>query len=66
MSLKVRDLLQIVPDIDEPEFIARDFMLVRQSDMGVSYIPELPGAGGAAGEARGCRAGWSGSCSLSA
>ena len=49
MSLKVADLLQIVPDIDG-QIYARDFMLVRQSDMIVSYIPELPGAGGAAGK----------------
>ena len=45
MSLKVADLLQIVPDIDG-QIYARDFMLVRQSDMIVSYIPELPGPAG--------------------
>jgi adenylate kinase len=49
MSLKVADLLQIVPDIDG-QIYARDFMLVRQSDMIVSYIPELPGAAGQAGK----------------
>jgi adenylate kinase len=49
MSLKVADLLQIVPDIDG-QIYARDFMLVRQSDMIVSYIPELPGSNGAAGK----------------
>ncbi|MCL2649386.1 MAG: ATP-binding protein [Phycisphaerales bacterium] len=45
MSLKTADILQIVPDIDG-QIYARDFMLVRQSDMIVSYIPELPGPGG--------------------
>jgi len=42
LSLKVSDILQIVPDIDG-QIYARDFMLVRQSDMIVSYIPALPG-----------------------
>ncbi|MGN6370040.1 MAG: AAA family ATPase [Phycisphaerae bacterium] len=49
MSLKVADLLQIVPDIDG-QIYARDFMLVRQSDMIVSYIPELPGSDGKPGK----------------
>ncbi|HUO10770.1 MAG TPA: AAA family ATPase [Phycisphaerae bacterium] len=49
MSLKVADLLQIVPDIDG-QIYARDFMLVRQSDMIVSYIPELPGTPGHPGK----------------
>ena len=49
MSLKVADLLQIVPDIDG-QIYARDFMLVRQSDMIVSYIPELPGPAGTMGK----------------
>ncbi len=49
MSLKVADLLQIVPDIDG-QIYARDFMLVRQSDMIVSYIPELPGPAGTIGK----------------
>ncbi len=42
LPLKVQDILQIVPDIDG-QIYARDFTLVRQSDMIVSYIPELPG-----------------------
>lgn len=42
LQLKVQDILQIVPDIDG-QIYARDFTLVRQSDMIVSYIPELPG-----------------------
>ncbi len=49
IQLKVADLLQIVPDIDG-QIYARDFMLVRQSDMIVSYIPELPGTEGKAGK----------------
>jgi adenylate kinase len=49
LSLKVADLLQIVPDIDG-QIYARDFMLVRQSDMIVSYIPELPGINGRPGK----------------
>jgi adenylate kinase len=42
--LKVADVLAILPDIDG-QIYSRDFLLVRQSDMVVSYIPELPGAG---------------------
>jgi adenylate kinase len=49
MSLKTNDILQIVPDIDG-QIYARDFMLVRQSDMIVSYIPELPGGEGKPGK----------------
>ncbi|HVX83333.1 MAG TPA: AAA family ATPase [Phycisphaerae bacterium] len=49
LQLKVADLLQIVPDIDG-QIYARDFMLVRQSDMIVSYIPELPGPDGKPGK----------------
>jgi hypothetical protein len=49
LVLKVSDLLQIVPDIDG-QIYARDFMLVRQSDMIVSYIPELPSATGGPGK----------------
>jgi adenylate kinase len=49
LHLKVADLLQIVPDIDG-QIYARDFMLVRQSDMTVSYIPELPGSDGKPGK----------------
>jgi hypothetical protein len=49
LQLKVADLLQIVPDIDG-QIYARDFMLVRQSDMIVSYIPELPSATGGPGK----------------
>jgi len=49
IHLKTADLLQIVPDIDG-QIYARDFMLVRQSDMTVSYIPELPGTDGKPGK----------------
>jgi hypothetical protein len=49
IHLKTADLLQIVPDIDG-QIYARDFMLVRQSDMTVSYIPELPGVEGKPGK----------------
>lgn len=45
MQFKVRELLDIVGDIDG-QIYARDFLLVRQSDMIVSYIPELPTPGG--------------------
>lgn len=41
VPLKVADILQIVPDIDG-QIYARDFILVRQSDITCSYIPELP------------------------
>jgi adenylate kinase len=42
LHIKVSDILQIVPDIDG-QIYSRDFILVRQSDMTVSFIPELPG-----------------------
>jgi hypothetical protein len=42
LSLKLSDLLTILPDIDG-QIYARDFMLVRQADMIISYIPEMPG-----------------------
>jgi hypothetical protein len=42
LTLKLQDLLAILPDIDG-QIYARDFMLVRQADMIISYIPELPG-----------------------
>jgi hypothetical protein len=45
VALKVADILSILPDIDG-QIYARDFLLVRQSDMIVSYIPELPMPGG--------------------
>jgi len=41
MSIKVQDILSILPDIDG-QIYARDFLLVRQSDLVISYIPELP------------------------
>ena len=41
LSLKVADILSILPDIDG-QIYARDFLLVRQSDLVISYIPELP------------------------
>jgi adenylate kinase len=41
MQIKVEEILNIVGDIDG-QIYARDFMLVRQADMIVSYIPELP------------------------
>jgi len=40
-KLAVREVLDIAGDIDG-QIYARDFILVRQSDMIVSYIPELP------------------------
>ena len=39
--LSIPDLLAILPDIDG-QIYARDFLLVRQSDMVIAYIPELP------------------------
>jgi len=41
IHIKTAEILQIVGDIDG-QIYARDFTLVRQSDMIVSYIPELP------------------------
>jgi adenylate kinase len=46
--LKIADILSILPDIDG-QIYSRDFLLVRQSDMVVSYIPELPGREGGGG-----------------
>lgn len=42
LTMKLADLLAILPDIDG-QIYARDFMLVRQAEMIISYIPELPG-----------------------
>ncbi len=41
--LNISDILAILPDIDG-QIYARDFLLVRQSDIVVSYIPEIPGS----------------------
>jgi len=41
VSLKVSDITQVAGDIDG-QIYARDFKLIDQSDMIVSYIPELP------------------------
>jgi adenylate kinase len=41
----VREVLDIAGDIDGQIYM-RDFKLIDQSDMIVSLIPELPGAGG--------------------
>jgi hypothetical protein len=46
LRLKVADILTILPDVDG-QIYSRDFLLVRQSDMVVSYIPELPPTAGA-------------------
>ena len=40
-QLKIPDILAILPDIDG-QIYSRDFLLVRQSDMVISYIPEIP------------------------
>jgi adenylate kinase len=42
IQLPVSEVLSIGPDIDG-QIYARDFLMVRQSDMIVSYIPELAG-----------------------
>ena len=42
IKVKVREVLDIAGDIDGQIYM-RDFRLVDQSDMIVSYIPELPG-----------------------
>lgn len=42
MRVKVREVLDIAGDIDGQIYM-RDFKLIDQSDMIVSYIPELPG-----------------------
>ncbi|HVT80381.1 MAG TPA: AAA family ATPase [Phycisphaerae bacterium] len=49
LPLKVADVLSILPDIDG-QIYARDFLLVRQSDMIVSYIPEIPSPTGGPGK----------------
>ncbi len=41
-ALQVADITRVAHDIDG-QIYARDFMLIDQSDMIVSYIPELPG-----------------------
>ena len=41
LSLKTQDVLSIGGDING-QIYARDFMMVRQSDLIISYIPELP------------------------
>jgi len=46
LRLKISDILAILPDIDG-QIYSRDFLLVRQSDMVVSYIPEIPAPSGA-------------------
>jgi hypothetical protein len=42
--VRVREVLDIAGDIDGQIYM-RDFKLIDQSDMIVSYIPELPGGG---------------------
>ncbi len=49
MHIKVREILDIAGDIDG-QIYARDFILVRQADMIVSYIPELPNPAGGPGK----------------
>ena len=41
ITLKVTDITTIAPDIDA-QIYARDFKLIEQSDMIVSYIPAFP------------------------
>lgn len=45
ISVRVREVLDIAGDVDGQIYM-RDFKLIDQSDMIVSLIPELPGAGG--------------------
>ncbi len=45
MKVRVREVLDIAGDIDGQIYM-RDFKLIDQSDMIVSYIPEVPGEGG--------------------
>jgi hypothetical protein len=45
IRVRVREVLEIAGDIDGQIYM-RDFKLIDQSDMIVSLIPELPGAGG--------------------
>ncbi len=42
VTLSVSEITQVAPDIDA-QIYARDFKLIEQSDMIVSYIPALPG-----------------------
>ena len=46
LKLPTADILAILPDIDG-QIYSRDFLLVRQSDMVISYIPEIPAPSGA-------------------
>jgi adenylate kinase len=45
LRVRVREVLDIAGDIDGQIYM-RDFKLIDQSDMIVSLVPELPGAGG--------------------
>jgi adenylate kinase len=45
IRVRVREVLDIAGDIDGQIYM-RDFKLIDQSDMIVSYVPELPGLGG--------------------
>jgi adenylate kinase len=45
IRVRVREVLDIAGDVDGQIYM-RDFKLIDQSDMIVSYIPEIPGAGG--------------------
>ena len=45
IKVRVREILDIAGDIDGQIYM-RDFKLIDQSDMIVSYVPELPGVGG--------------------
>lgn len=45
IKVRVREVLDIAGDIDGQIYM-RDFKLIDQSDMIVSYIPEIPGEGG--------------------
>jgi hypothetical protein len=45
IRVRVREVLDIAGDIDGQIYM-RDFKLIDQSDMIVSLVPELPGAGG--------------------
>ena len=44
-TMETAQLLDIIADIDG-QIYARDFKLIDQSDMIVSYVPELPGTDG--------------------
>jgi adenylate kinase len=45
IKVRVREVLDVAGDIDGQIYM-RDFKLIDQSDMIVSYIPEIPGEGG--------------------